>query len=293
MTSPRSEPTFVRVADGTALAVHDLGGPHDPRAPVLLFSHATGFCGRSFGPMATELSSAYRCLAIDHRGHGLSTLAPDASLRWTTMGDDVVAVLDCGLIDPEQVVHGVGHSMGGATLVLAAAQRPGRIRSCGSMSRSSSPPVPCPQRPIPIQWPMRRLDAALPSRPSARPLLTIGAKAPLNQLRPDALEAYVMGGFALGRDGSVHLECEPLTEAQVFRGTVDSGAFEVLSKLDVPAAIVTGRAETFGPASFVSAIVDQWPSAVLDEQRHLGHFGPLEDPTAMANDLDAWVRTHA
>ena len=127
MTSPRSEPTFVRVADGTALAVHDLGGPHDPRAPVLLFSHATGFCGRSFGPMATELSSAYRCLAIDHRGHGLSTLAPDASLRWTTMGDDVVAVLDCGLIDPEQVVHGVGHSMGGATLVLAAAQRPGRI----------------------------------------------------------------------------------------------------------------------------------------------------------------------
>jgi pimeloyl-ACP methyl ester carboxylesterase len=209
------------------------------------------------------------------------------------MGDDVVAVLDCGLIDPEQVVHGVGHSMGGATLVLAAAQRPGRIRSLWLYEPVLVPPgaLPAETDPNPMADAATRRRTTFPSFSEA--IAHYGAKAPLNQLRPDALEAYVMGGFALGRDGSVHLECEPLTEAQVFRGAVDSGAFEVLSKLDVPAAIVTGRAETFGPASFVSAIVDQWPSAVLDEQRHLGHFGPLEDPTAMAHDLDAWVRTHA
>ena len=57
------------------------------------------------------------------------------------------------------------------------------------------------------------------------------AKPPLNQLHPDALEAYVRGGFAQRADGRVTLRCAPATEAAVFRGAADSGAWDVLPQL--------------------------------------------------------------
>ena len=31
----------------------------------------------------------------------------------------------------------------------------------------------------------------------------------------------------------------------------------------------------------------------LMERPDLGHFGPLEDPAAMAEDVAAWVRAHS
>jgi hypothetical protein len=34
------------------------------------------------------------------------------------------------------------------------------------------------------------------------------------------------------------------------------------------------------------------PGAVLVERRQLGHFGPLEDPIALARDVEGWVETN-
>ncbi len=283
----------MRVGDGVAVAVHELAGPNDGRTPVLLFSHATGFHGRSFGPMASELSGTYRCLAIDHRGHGLSALTRGASLAWTAMGDDLAAVLASGLIGAEQAVHGVGHSMGGAVLALAAHRCPGRIRSLWLYEPVIVPPgaLPSASEPNPMAEAALRRRSTFETFGDAK--ANYAAKAPLNQLAPDALEAYVRGGFVQRSDGSVQLLCDPATEAQVFRGAVDSGVFEVVASLDVPTAIVTGRAESNAPSSFAPAVVAEWPSAVLVEQRHLGHFGPLEDPPAMARQLDSWVQSHS
>jgi hypothetical protein len=45
----------VRSTDGVELAVHDLGG----EGPVLLVSHATGFHGRCYLPLATHLATRF------------------------------------------------------------------------------------------------------------------------------------------------------------------------------------------------------------------------------------------
>ena len=77
------------------------------------------------------------------------------------------------------------------------------------------------------------------------------SKAPLDQLHPDALRAYVEGGFAPAPDGSVTLRCRPSTEAEVFRHAAASGAWDsVGASLDIPVAVVAGRPEGLGPGAF-------------------------------------------
>src|SRR3984885_6198963 len=99
-------PTLIPCADGVRVAVHDLGGPADANADILLFSHATGLHGRTWDPVAAQLTDRYRCFAIDHRGHGVSETPDDAGLAWSHMGDDTVAGRDGGLCAPQRVRDG-------------------------------------------------------------------------------------------------------------------------------------------------------------------------------------------
>jgi pimeloyl-ACP methyl ester carboxylesterase len=295
---------------GVRVALHDLGGPDEPAAPVLLFAHATGFHGRVWEPTAAPLTDRYRCLALDLRGHGMSETPSGASLHWSHMGDDVLAVLDSDRIGARREVHGIGHSLGCASLVLAASRRPGLLRSLWLYE----PAIVGPRVTVPTE----SANAFGPSNPTVNPdfsegpnpmadgalrrratfasydeaIANFARKAPLDELHPDALAAYVRGGFAPQADGSVTLRCSPATEAEVFRGAGNNEAFEALSTLDLPVALVAGRPDELGPVTFVPANLAQLPRGTLVERRHLGHFGPLEDPPGMARDIAAWVEAN-
>jgi pimeloyl-ACP methyl ester carboxylesterase len=285
--------TFVPSTSGVQVAVHHLGGPSDPAAPLLLFSHATGFHGRVWGPMASELTDRYQCLAIDYRGHGLSELPPGTSLTWSGMADDALAVLSSPLIPAWRTVHGVAHSMGGAVLALAAARDPGRFRSLWLYEPVLVPPgrLPHPADENPMAAGAIRRRTTFSSYDEA--IDHYASKPPLNQLHPDALRAYVSGGFAPQPDGTITLRCRPDTEAAVFLGAHDNGAWETLPTLPLPVAVVAGRSDEFGPASFAPLAAAELPFAELLERPGLGHFGPLEDPTSMAHDVAQWAGSHA
>jgi alpha-beta hydrolase superfamily lysophospholipase len=61
--------------DGVEVVVHDLGGS----GPLVLMSHATGFHGYAWRPVADFLApGGFHCVALDYRGHG-DTLAPACS----------------------------------------------------------------------------------------------------------------------------------------------------------------------------------------------------------------------
>ena len=282
-------PTLISRTDGVRIAVHDLGGPAYANADILLFSHATGLHGRTWEPMASQLTDRYHCFAIDHRGHGLSETPDDASLAWSHMGDDTVAVLDSGLIAPHRVIHGVGHSMGGAALVLAAIHRPLRLRSLWLYEPVIVPPgaLPASREPNVMADAAERRRATFDSTDAAA--ANYASKPPLNELHPAALQSYVMGGFAPQPDGTFRLRCLPATEATVFRGAVDSGAWNAFSTLAMSVAVVAGRPELLGPRAFVPEILQSRPATTFIERPDLGHFGPLEDPVSMARDLAAWV----
>ena len=269
MSAPALTPAMIPSTQGVRLALHDLGGPDDPTAPVLLFAHATGFHGRVWGPTAAPLTDRYRCLAVDLRGHGVSETPDGASLSWSNLADDVLAVLDSDRIGSEREVHGIGHSLGCAALVLGGSRRPGLLRSLwlyepaiigpaataplGSPAPSGFPDSP--QSPNPMADAALRRRATFPSYDEA--IANFAKKPPLNELHPDALAAYVRGGFAPQADGSVTLRCSPATEAEFFRGAGNNEAFEALSMLDAPVALVAGRPDEYGPVTFVPANLAQ------------------------------------
>jgi pimeloyl-ACP methyl ester carboxylesterase len=282
-------PDLAPSSEGVQVAVHDLGGPEGPGAEVLLFSHATGFHGLGWRPLAEHLTDRYRCLALDYRGHGVTRTPQGASLAWSSMANDAIAVLEHIRRSSSRPVHGIGHSLGGAMLALAADRRPDWLRSLWLYEPVI---VPAPvgafgDGPNPLADGAARRRSSFASFDAA--LANFAGKSPLNQLDPAALRAYVDGGFALREDGTVELRCAPATEAAVFRGAAFSGVWSVLPTLHLPVAVVAGRTDSIGPVTFAEPTVAALPNATLVERRHLGHFGPLEDPSGMARDVHQWV----
>ncbi len=107
---------------GVTLAVHDLGG----EGPPFLIAHATGMCGRAYEPLAAVLAPHFHVYAIDFRGHGDSSEPEDGDFAWAGMGADVLAAIDALGVDR---IDAMGHSLGGASLLIAESVRPGVLRS--------------------------------------------------------------------------------------------------------------------------------------------------------------------
>jgi len=106
------------------MSVLDFG---DPKRPVdLIFCHANGFNAQTYRSILAPLASSLRILAPDLRGHGATTLPTATAGRkgWHDHRDDLVSLLDT--IDGPPVVIS-GHSMGGTSAILAAAERPAKV----------------------------------------------------------------------------------------------------------------------------------------------------------------------
>lgn len=272
----------VPTPDGLSLAVHDFGGAGRPT----LLCHATGFHGAVWVPLAASLGEGFERWAVDFRAHGASALPPGHELDWAAFGADVLAVVDALGVAPGTLL-GVGHSMGGAALLLAEQARPGTFAGLWLYEPIVPPAGTLP----PLGGGNPMADGAARRRPSfpsaAEALANFAAKPPLHALRADVLHAYVRHGFRAGEDGAVHLACRPEHEAQIYRGGGSHRAFAHLGEVRCPVVVACGRDEP-GPARFAPAIAAGLPHGQL-ERHPLGHFGPLEAPEICA----AAVRTFA
>ena len=109
---------------GGDMAVLDFG---DPNRPVdLVFVHANGFNAMTYRSLLAPLAGSLRIWAPDLRGHGRTALPTEVAGRrgWIDHRDDLVALLDH--MDGPPVVM-AGHSMGGTSSLLAAAERSDRV----------------------------------------------------------------------------------------------------------------------------------------------------------------------
>lgn len=92
--------------------------------PPILFAHATGFHGRVWDRIVEHFPDR-NCYAIDLRGHGHSGTDFE-SYAWRRFGEDTAAVAkELGLRE----AVGVGHSLGGHAIALAAAIQPSAFSS--------------------------------------------------------------------------------------------------------------------------------------------------------------------
>ena len=189
--------------------------------------------------------SGTRLLRYDARGHGRSTGRPvPEDYRWGVLADDLLALLDH--VFPGERVHGVGPSMGCATLLHAAVKDPGRFSSLTLM-------VP------PTAWETR------------------AAKADDYRLAADFVEANGFDAWCeLGRavphpPAQAHAPDDTVPQIHpdllpwVLRGAALANfpSREDVATIDVPTTVLAWTDDPAHPLSTAHALVELLPNASL------------------------------
>lgn len=276
-------------SDGVDVAVHDLGGTGRP----LLLSHATGFHGRCYEPMADTLADRFHSYALDFRGHGLTERPADWQVDWDRYGDDALAA--ARLVAPDGGLIAFGHSMGGACLLMAAHRDPKLFDLVVAFEPIVFPP-PDPSAPrveSPLVTGARRRRRSFDSFEQA--IENYASKPPLGAFTPAALRAYVEHGFMEIGDGAtgegVTLRCDPEHEARTFEQGAQHRTWDLLSGITTPVVVIAGAVAEMSPAAVAAPIAAQLPNATHLQIDHLDHFGPMTHPhevaELIATSLDA------
>ena len=271
-------PTTATTPDGVDLAVHDLGG----EGPPALLVHATGFHGRVFGPLARNLGSRLGCVALDLRGHGESGAPPDLDFDWAGFGADVLAAVD--ELELDRPV-GIGHSCGGAALLLAEEARPGTFSSLYCFEPivfpAERPPTPDPSGLLAYSARQRR--EIFPSREAA--YSNYASKPPMSTFDPEVLDAYVRFGFEDLADGTVRLLCRGEYEARVYENASTNQAYAHLGEIRCPVLVACGSESYSFTPGVLGLVADKIENGRLEMLAGLGHFAPLEQPGPVAASM--------
>jgi pimeloyl-ACP methyl ester carboxylesterase len=230
--------------DGLRVAALDWGGD----GPALLFLHPNGFCAGLFHPLASRVRDHFRPIGVDLRAHGGTDEPPTVDgYAYEHMAADVLAVLDT--LGVESVVA-IGESLGGGVAVVVDRKRPGSVRRlllCEAVAFSlDTPRVPVGAGPGDggnyMAAIARKRRAVWPDRETM--IRSYGGRPPLDELAPEALEAYVRWGTVDRSDGQVQLACRPEAEATIFEATSNErgarDAWMHLGSLRAGAAVVAG-----------------------------------------------------
>ncbi len=98
----------------------------DPGKPTILMLHGIQQQAHSWDFISLPLSTDYRIIAVDQRGHGDSDWSPDGDYSTDAYVGDVESLVgELGLKD----FHLVGHSMGGRNSLAWASLHPGVLKS--------------------------------------------------------------------------------------------------------------------------------------------------------------------
>ncbi len=275
---PVNAPRYVSSTSGVDVALHDLGGD----GPIVLFAHATGFHGRCYEPVAAALADRFHCFAVDLRGHGDSKFPDGLDLAWSGMGEDLLAVK--AELSPAGPLLAVGHSMGGASILLAEAQAPGTFASAWVFEPIVFPPQLIDPNGSPLVLSARKRREVFDSFDAV--IERYGSRPPFDRVDPRALRAYVHHGFRSQDDGTVILKCRGEIEAQVFENS-NNQAWDRLPDIELPVAV--GMSGDGGaPASVGAPIAEALANGSLLMFDDLTHFGPFEAPERIAESIADW-----
>jgi pimeloyl-ACP methyl ester carboxylesterase len=271
----------VRVAssDHVSVAIHEFGGAGRP----LLLSHATGFHGYCYLPIADELSDEFTSFALDYRGHGDTARPDDWQVEWDRYGDDALAAARA--VAPDGGLVGFGHSMGGAGLLMAAHRDPGLFDLIVAFE-----PIVFPPREVDphdgtenngtiLSRGARKRRASFDTFDDA--VANYSSKPPMMAFDPDVLRLYVAHGFRPAPEG-VRLKCDPEHEARTFDTGGTHTTWADLPDIDTRVVVVAGKVDEFGPAAIAREIAEALPNASYIENDAWNHFAPFTDPAAMA-----------
>ena len=282
MDSPRTPELRFHPAGGLTFAVWHWPGS----GPPLVFAHATGYHGRIWDRIV-RLLPGRRALAIEARGHGRSD-KPAPPYRWPAFGADLAALATAlDLLD----AIGIGHSMGGYAVALAASLRPRSFGALLLIDPTIFPPSHYGQAPPDAAFTLRR--RVLWQSP-AEMFERFHRRPPFATWKPAILRDYCDHAL-LPRGGALTLACLPEIEASIYQqsNAADADIHGQVGRLAQPAVVL--RADTPRiPGSFNlrASPTDPQLASRLPHGRDVvlpgsSHYIPMELPERVAAEIQA------
>jgi 3-oxoadipate enol-lactonase len=259
--------TFVD-SHGLALYVRDEPGT-EPATPTLVFLHSLGTESRIWDGVIARLG-AFRRIALDLRGHGLSEV-PDGPYSIAAMAEDIAGALHA--LGVERAVL-IGVSVGGQIALRMALDRPSLVVAVVAMDSAGK---------IGDQeaWEARREAvrggglAAIADSVVARWLSTASAERHGLQLR--GLRQLLLRTPVAGYLGT----CAALR---------DEDLRPHLADLKVPLLAVCGSEDVPTPPSLVRDLADSVPDGRYAEIEGAAHLPCLDRPAETARLVDRFAR---
>ena len=180
----------------------------------------------------------------------------------------------------DRPVVGVGHSMGGAALVMAELLDPGSFDALVLVEPIILPPPYGRDEGHPLVSLALRRRAVFESRDDAR--ATYASKPPFDTWDPASLDGYLDGGFHR-TDGTFTLACRPRSEAEVFTAAGAHAVWERVAEVPVPVTILYGANTDTYPSGHAERLATRFGDGSTVEVADTGHFVPMERPDVVAD----------
>ena len=264
---------------GVEISLLDWGGD----GPLALLHHANGYCAALWAPVAQRLRDRFRVIAMDARGHGDSSKPKSAdAYHWSRLGRDVIEVAEqlVSTHPDQRVALGLGHSLGGAVMLLASAERPD-LFECQVWVDPAIPPLYPGKHGS--RW-KRSVDALArraqrrrhiwPSREAARSQWQ--EKKIYASWNPSVLELYLAEGLEDRPDGQVQLKCPTDIEAAVFEASLGVDVWSVAERVRARTLIQWANRGNFSRRGFEKLAKSLVDGRVVEVDA--GHLVPMERP---------------
>lgn len=257
----------------------------DTRPPDIVFVHATGMNALTYRAVLAPLAERFHVLAIDARGHGLTTLPAKrfGYTSWNRHRDDLLELIETYLRAPITLA---GHSMGATVSLLAAGKRPHLVRALaliepvilprGRYQTLDLPFMPLVMRQtMPIARGAARRRAKFESREAA--LAALKGRGFFKTFPDETLADYLQDGLIDDPKGGLRLACTPAYEAATFSAQRNN-PWAALPR--APKSLVVLRAEKHStcPPSVASRIKAIRPDARIATIEGSTHALPMERP---------------
>ena len=290
-TTDRPREHSVRLRD-IDLAFFEWGKPGDPQ---VLLVHATGFHARCWDQTVAELGPGFHAYALDMRGHGRS--AKQGPYEWSEFGADVSAFVEAmGIVN----AIGVGHSMGGHSVVQATSAHPKRFKSLLLVDPVIMSPDAVRDHPVgaflsaedhPVS--RRRYEWDSPAAMFER----FKDRHPFNLWRPEVLRDYCDHGVIPDGDRFV-LACPPVVEASIYLESGRPDPMPIIASLPHPVTVLRAhkRETRDGPMDFSQSPTWEGLAAAFPNGQDvylpdLTHFIPMQRPDLVASHIKVLAAT--
>ena len=248
---------------------------------AVAFAHATGFCGGVWNPVVAAIRPDRRAIVWDFPGHGSGPELPHP-VDWWAFGDWTLSRL-AGV--GSQPLVGVGHSMGGAALLMAEIKSPGTFTELLLIEPIVVPP-PFVRSDGPMSDRALKRKSRFVSREEAR--ANFAGKLPFSAWDPGAFEGYLACGL-IETPGAAELACKPADEAEIYRTATLHGVWDHLDQVEVPTTILAGAWSDTHQPEFVRTLAARIPGCRVEIVAGTGHFLPMEMPLLVADRIEQIV----